>query len=119
MTEIIQAKRAFYKALEAQLATFRKDIEAIAGDLRESAKDTVGLNKLAQNFNGVASTMEHALTQVEETREEARKWLGLDREPITERVNEELVGKLRLSSSGCSISAQPASITIGGIGGGA
>lgn len=95
MSRIADAKRVFGSAIEDELDTLAADLRALIARTRDAAKDCRGLNDLAASLNGLASTMEHATTQVEDTRAEARRWLGLDREPIHERTNPALLTEIR------------------------
>ena len=87
MSRLTDAKRTFAASIEQELNEIRALIRVAADRSRAAGKDMAGLNDLATSFNGVASTLEHAITQVEDTRSEARKWLGVDREPITQYVS--------------------------------
>jgi methyl-accepting chemotaxis protein len=87
VSRLNDAKRAFASAIEEELDELLAHIRATAQQSRAASKDMSGLNDLAASFNGIASTLEHAMTQVEDTRAEARKWLGIEREPITQYVS--------------------------------
>ena len=87
MSRLSDAKRTFAARIEEELDELLAQIRATAHQSRAADKDMAWLNDLATSLNGVASTLEHAITQVEDTRTEARKWLGVDREPITQYVS--------------------------------
>jgi hypothetical protein len=84
---ISEAKRAFSEAFDGEIDDIEHDLRDIATRARAAAKVSTGLNQIAQGFNGLASTIETALTQADDVRTEQRKWLGVTREPIHERVS--------------------------------
>lgn len=87
MTLIADAKAAFDQAIESELDDIGAEIHRLAARARDCAHDARGLNDLAASFNGIASTLEHAATQVEDARAECRTWLGVGREPIHQYVS--------------------------------
>ena len=82
MTRIADAKREFGAAIEAELDDVGTDLRRLIARAREAGKDCRGLNDLAASYNGLASTLEHALTQVEDARNEARICMVLEVPPI-------------------------------------
>lgn len=91
MSRIAEAKRVFAAAIEEELDALAADIRDLVARAREAGKDARGLNDLGASFNGLASTLETAAGQVEDARAEARTWLAVNKEPITERTNAALV----------------------------
>lgn len=87
MSRIADAKRHFGDEIEQELDALKQDVADLIRRARDAADDAIGLNKLAQSFNGLASTLDHASTQVDDTRTEVRKWLATHKEPIHEHVS--------------------------------
>ena len=87
MTMIREGKAVFYASIESELDEIGAELHRLAARCREAAKDSTKLNDLAASFNGIASTVEHAGSQVEDARNEARAWLGVTREPIHQYVS--------------------------------
>lgn len=94
MSRIADAKRTFSVALEEELDDLATDLQSLISRAREAGKDARGLNDLGASFNGLASTLETAISQVEDTRTEVRTWLAVSKEPITERTNPALITEL-------------------------
>jgi hypothetical protein len=92
---IADAKVEFAATIDGELDDLREATVELVRRVREAAQDARGLNDLAASFNGIACTLEHAGVQIEDTRAEARKWLGQEREPIHEYVSPTIVAQVR------------------------
>lgn len=95
MPRIADAKREFAAKIEEEFDGMASDLTALVTRARQAAKDSKGLNDLGTSLNGFANTLDAAASQLADAKTEARAWLEVSKEPITERTNLALVDAVK------------------------